>query len=368
MLILILLSILTFSFAQTPKSCQRYIEEFCSENKTIPCLLKNEKKLSEECKQELQRAGQAAKATGVRGGTGLASFGGVIGNFGLVPSGKTVVNYTGMVAPDSSGFQQHKGSISTPIWQNEKESFSLSLGGGTLYHDQKFLLGDKKILVPQTLQRVELGGSYSRRLEGHRIFGVRGGFGSASDRPFYGTRDLMFNMNAYYGRPTEKNRYWFWTVFVSNNNPLLNYIPIPGFIYLYKSGNFTGMFGLPFASVQWTPVDPIILSASFFVSTLNLEAAYGTRDKFQPYLGFNLGQQSFLRHDREDDDDRLFLEEKKLFAGLRSPLTKDISSDVQVGQSFDRTFFEGRNFRDRESGEAHLDASWYLSLNLIITY
>jgi hypothetical protein len=58
------------------------------------------------------------------------------------------------------------------------------------------------------------------------------------------------------------------------------------------------------------------------------------------------------------------MEEKKLFIGARTSLTETISGDVQVGQSFDRRFFEGKRFSDKDSGVASLEASWYLGTNL----
>ncbi len=354
------------------ESCKEEIQIFCPGTekglKQLECLLKNEKELSNQCKQELQRLSKAVKETGARGGGGLSSFGGVIGGMGLVAPDRRVLSYSGSMAPQNDRLDRHRLNFSSPIWAHGKETFSMSLGAGSLNLQEKYVLDKKKVEVPQHYNRVELGGNYSKALKNNRVLGVRASIGSASDKVFHSSRELIFSMNASYAYPSEdKNNFWMLTVFMSNNNPLANFVPIPGFVYFHKTSKFTGMFGLPFASMQWTPVDPWLFFASIFVTNINLEAVYGHRDQIQFYTGFSMAQEAYLRVDRERSLDRLFLDEKKLFLGARAPLTKNLFTDLQFGQSFDRKVFEGRSYGDRRMGEDNLKNSLYgtLSLNVI---
>lgn len=77
-------------------------------------------------------------------------------------------------------------------------------------------------------------------------------------------------------------------VMMSNNSPLGTYVPIPGFFYIYRTPTFTGLFGLPILSMQWTPVNPWSFSFSAFGPTIKSEVTYGTVDKtqFLPGLGW----------------------------------------------------------------------------------
>ncbi len=375
---LVFFALITVSFTlmaeERPLSaCQLEIKEHCPNEtvrpNTINCLLKLEKEVTPQCKQELQRLGKVVEATGARGGGGLSSFGGVMGGIGLLPPKKTIVSLNGQLAPEGNPtvIEQSKINIATPIWSDGGESFSMSVNAGRLsFNEQQSF--DTGIKTPKELNRIELGAQYSKAMKSKRMFGLRTSIGSASDKPFHSSDEITFSLNSFYTNPgSTENTHWIWTVFLSNNNPLINYVPIPGFIYLYKTEKFTGMFGLPFLSIQWTPIEPWIFSMSYFITNFNSEIAYGFRDKVQTFTGFSISQQSFLRADRDELRDRLFFNEKKIFAGIRSPLTKSISGEIQSGMAFDRKLKEGESFNDTEM-ESDFGRSWYLgmSLNILI--
>lgn len=372
---LIALLIISSSYAAEeshPSACQLEIEKHCpsvtSRKDTLSCLLKYESEVSDKCKQELQRLSKVVEATGARGGGGMASFGGVMGGIGLMPPKKTVIAINGMLAPEGTPtvIEQSKFNVATPVWNKNGEAFALSLSASQIAFNEKRSF-DSGIKTPKELQRLDLGAQYSRALANKGFFGLRGSLGSASDRPFDTDEEVTFSLTSFYTRPEDTDRQWIWTVFLSNNNSFANYIPIPGFIYLYKTEGFTGMFGLPFMSLQWTPKVPWILSMSYFITNFNSEIAYGLRDKFQTFAGFAISQQNFLRAEREERKDRLFFNEKKVFAGVRSPLTQGVSGEVQSGISFDRKLKEGESFNDTHM-EADFKRSWYVSasLNLVL--
>lgn len=281
-----------------------------------------------------------------------------------MPPQKTVVALNGNLSTEGKPtvIEQSKMSIATPIYNKNGESFAMSLGGGRILFNesQVFDNGEK---TPKSLERVDLGVQYSTTLKKRAFWGLRGSLGSASDQPFRTKEEVTFSLSTFYTKPGDGRGQWIYTVFLSNNNSLANYIPIPGFIYLYRNQGFTGMFGLPFLSIQWTPKAPWLFSMSYFITNFNNEIAYGLRDKFQTFLGFAISQQNFLRADREERTDRLFFNEKKIFLGTRSPLTNEISGEFQTGLSFDRKLKEGKRFNDIDL-EADMGRSWYLSFNL----
>lgn len=51
-------------------------------------------------------------------------------------------------------------------------------------------------------------------------------------------------------------------------------------------------------------------------------------------LRFGWSQQSFLRHDREFTEDRLYVDEKKAFLGVRTPFAARLSAELQGGFAF----------------------------------
>ena len=373
--------LLSFSFVSFSVLGQSLFKEHCGDDvsKLCPslnssqehfdCLVKNKNNLSVKCGQELDRLAAILKNTGTRGSGGLSSFSGLMGGMGLAPAKKKIITYSGSYAPehDPAAVQQHKLTFSTPLWAQGKESFAMSLNSGRVHFDRSQNWKNETIKTPRTLDRVELGGQYSRQLENSRLLGIRGSVGSASDKIFYDTKEITFSLNATYTKPAGDNNFWILTAFMSNNNPFLNYIPIPGFIYLKKTENFTGMFGLPFLSMQWTPAKSLMFSTSFFITNFNSDVTYLITDKFQVFSGFAITQQTFLRQERRNLQERLFFNEKKVYVGLRIPMGGQFSGDIQVGETFDRKLREGKRYND-SSLSADYGRSWYQSLSLTMLY
>ncbi|MES2525612.1 MAG: hypothetical protein V4598_00940 [Bdellovibrionota bacterium] len=340
---------------------EKYCAPFTSPVEQTNCLVLNREQLSPQCLQELQRLNQIVKETGSRSG-GLASFGGITGGLGLVPPKKTILTAEGLSAWQGNPVVMNQGraSLTSPVWTSGEKSFTSSLSASTVKINERVIApdGDKV----GELHRVELGGNYSRMSDTKGLLGVRGSLGSAGDKLFHSSRDFIFSASAYYAPPEqEKDSHWIYTLSIFNNNGFANYIPLPGFIYLYKTETFTGMFGLPFLSMQWTPVKPWLLSFSFFITNLKSSISYSLSDSSILSLGFSINQQVFLREDREENRDRLFLNDKRIYLGYRQILSQALNLEIQGGQSFDRSLREGRRFNDTE-WRRDLGRSYYASL------
>lgn len=345
----------------------QYCEEdrirFCSDRKGFPdvssCLIEHERDVSKECQQELERFIQMKRQT--------LSSGGALNPFGAPPG--PLISYDGRYSPGahSSTYTEHKLHVTSPVHTSEASSVSLFLTGGTVH------VGDSPVLdsgkeVPADLYRVELGTQYFRKLPENRNWGVRGSFGSAGDRPFARFDEVTFSLIANYGFPGSENGYWKLNVFISNNSPIGNYIPIPGFGYLYKTESFTGLFGFPVLSLQWTPVFPWSFSLGILGPNIQSEAAYGTVDRFQLFSGFYWTRQNYLPSVRDHDKDRLTLEEMKAAVGFRAPLGESMLAELQLGQAFDRGVYIGSGPLNKDGGSASLPSDWYVSTALKLRY
>jgi hypothetical protein len=357
--------------AHAEDPCSAELARFCSDQKTdltkSACLASHKDELSTECKKELVRLNQLVKDTGARG-AGLSSYGGVMGGLGLIPPQKSVVTFEGAYAWEGNPTVVNQGKIglNSPLWKKDGSSFTSSLSAGTIQFNEA-------VSVPKgdaisELHRVEAGGQYSKITEEKKSIGLRGTFGSAGDKPFASSREFIFSVNGFYApTPKSDDSMWVYTVFLSNNTPLLNYVPIPGFIYFMKKNEFTGMFGLPFMSVQWTPFKKWLFSGSFFITNFKASAIYLLQDSTQ--FGFNFAniQQTFLREDRTNFRDRLFFNERRLYAHARQVLSPDLVLELQSGISFDRNLREGKSFTQK-NWEQDLGRSWFVGTNLIVSF
>lgn len=274
-----------------------------------------------------------------------------------------LVTYDERWSGNTSSYNERKFSVTKPVMKTEKETMSLSLLGSQIQFGDTIFL-DSGTELPTELSRVEIGTLYFHQLEGRRNWGLRGIIGYAGDELFKHGRDVSFTVTAHYGFPGTGYGFWMWTVFLSNNSPLLNYVPLPGFVYFYKTGTFTGLFGLPFATMKWRPTIDWSLGLSVVGTNVSSEIAYGSLDTWQFFTGFNWSRQSFILTDRAPRGDRLTLEEKKYGFGIRTPLLDMLDAEVQASYVYDRSIYMGQGLSNRDRGSARVNSSPYVSASM----
>jgi len=292
----------------------------------------------------------------------------VLGTLGFLPVSVPQFSYGGWLAPHAAPgeIDQERLILQVPIYHEGGDNFSLNAGANSLHFGGAQTLDSSGILVPVSLYKVDLGGAYSHDLGEGKLWGARLSVGSASDKPFDGIGVTTFGASAYYSWESSEQSRWILTVFASNNNPILDYIPIPGFIYLYQTKTFIGLFGIPLTSMVWMPSDGWMFTLSAFGPTINAEIAYGDRQGVSVFTGFNWSQQIFLREARPDPNDRLYFDEKHIPFGVRFPLFKAIKTDLVVGYAFDGSVYEGTKFGTKENGQSPLGHSIYGAWNFKI--
>ncbi|MCX5906724.1 MAG: hypothetical protein NTY64_05945 [Deltaproteobacteria bacterium] len=72
------------------------------------------------------------------------------------------------------------------------------------------------------------------------------------------------------------------------------------------------------------------------------------------YGGFEWRNERYFRADRRDEEQRLCYYEKRLTAGVQVYLNRQISIDLSAGYAFDRFYFEGKNYGDRDENRLDL--------------
>ncbi len=251
-------------------------------------------------------------------------------------------------------------NVSMPIYKTETDTFSTTINGGSLRLSESLILSSGRA-VPNDFYRADIGIQYSHKLPEQRAWGIRGSLGYAGDKINKSTES--FNMSANYSYPGSEGQ-WVLMLIMSNNSPLGAFVPIPGFIYIYRTPTLTGLFGVPIFSMHWTPINPWSFSFSAFGPTLRTEAAYETTDKAQLFTGLAWKQQRYILSERTNKDERLTIEEKNIEVGFRKPLFKGVFSEFQTGNSFNRSIYAGDGLFNREAGTVDLDSNWYLKWSI----
>lgn len=348
-----------------PSACAPEVAQFCADKtnprETARCLMGRFAELAPQCKQEIERYLQFLAGAEERGGGALSSFGGP----NAMGPPIAIVTYDGRYMPgqQSPSLAEHRFFLSLPVHKGEASTVATSLAAGQVRLGESILLDSGKT-VPQLLHRYEIGGQYFSRLPEKRMFSVRASAGYSGDKPSEANKDASYSVNMSYGRPASGNGYWMFMAFMTNNSPFLNYVPIPGVIYLHRTPTFTGMFGLPILSMQWTPVNPWAFSLSVFITNVQSEISYGHRNRPQGFLHYGFTQQSYIPHDRGKERDRLTLREQKLSTGLRTPIYRKTQLEIQVGHSFDRSIYIGEGIMNKDRGAADIKPDLFGTLGI----
>lgn len=284
------------------------------------------------------------------------------------PSNKIKLEYSGFTEPVEP-MNNNRFSAQIPLYYGPTDTWNMSLRGSNLTVPKGIdIPGSTLIEVPESLATAELGLQYTHKMDGERTIGGGLSYGSASDRMFSTNDSITVGANLFYSFPSENNDRWIWALFYTNNSPVFRNFPIPAVAYYFKRSTVLGAVGLPFIFLRYTPFEAPWAFTLFDVATIvKAEVSYGPPISSY-FAGFDWNQQTWLRHDVQDTDNKLYFDEKKVFVGTRFLLAKIIFTELEVGQSFDRSFYEGQGLGKKETGTAFLPSSWFAAWNFKFEY
>lgn len=251
--------------------------------------------------------------------------------------------------PAELGMVQQDFSLSAPLRQSAADEWAASVR----IRNQEFATGavlpDTGDPFPDALWNVRIGTSYRHRFDSGWIGALTVTVGSPSDRPFASAAELDVSATTVLRVPSRDRDAWIFFLNYGNNREFLPHIPIPGFGYSYQpSDQLTAVVTTGFVSLEYRPVEKLTLTASYVaVRTVDVRATYQIFRPVRLWVGFDWTNERYLRAGRLDRDDRLFYYEKRVRAGAIIGLARQLFVDITVGYSFDRFYFEGEDYGDR---------------------
>jgi len=244
----------------------------------------------------------------------------------------------------------------TPLHQDENSELALTTGLSLLDIATTARLTDADADLTDHLWQPYFGGFYRKVLDEGKMAGAFLEISSPSDKPFDSIHEIAVNASAFFRVPAQDQNAWYYFLNFSNNREFLNNIPIPGLGYFQQHRpSLQTMLGAPLSSLRWTPSEKLTAEAIYmFLRTIHLKVTYECSQRLKIYSGFDWQNQSYLRAGRSDHDDRLFYYEKRILAGIDLAVTENIRLDIHGGYSFDRFFFEGEDYDDRDENRISL--------------
>jgi hypothetical protein len=263
-------------------------------------------------------------------------------------------------------FMQQRLRLLAPIAQNDHFEWAALAGFKVLPFDTDAILPDTQTPFPETLWEIQFGTAARWKLSNEWIIGGDAMIGSPSDRPF-GSIDVMsFQGDAFVRIPWKASFAWIFVVSYSNSREFAPDYPLPGLMFSYEPGrHFHLLVGVPSTSVRWTPTSDLELSVSYFiVRRLRAQAAYRIWGPVWLTAGFEWDNQRFFRYDRTDEDARLTYYDKRAIGGVRWDITRNVFLEASGGYAFDRFWFEGQSYNDRNQNRVKIDSGPILMLRV----
>ncbi len=267
---------------------------------------------------------------------------------------------------DFRQFEQNL-SLRYALIQNEDRELYFALDSHLVDLDTTGVFDETGAAVPGGLYNVGAGALYRQTVHEDWRVGGQLRVGSASDKLFNSTDEMYLQGLAFLQVPHLEHTSWIAVLAVNTN---LQFPVIPGFAYTFPvSKQALAVVGFPFLGAAGQLTDKFGFQIVYRpLRNVDVSANYQVTERVRPYAGFRWRGQYFSRADRADSDDRILLEDKRLFGGTVFDLTDKVALDLQAGYLFDRQLGEGDDYSDRNDNNFRIDSTWYASLALNVQF
>jgi hypothetical protein len=268
--------------------------------------------------------------------------------------------------PAELGMLQQDFSLTGPLVQSANNEWYASFR----IRNQEFATGailpDTGEPFPDELWNIRFGTGYRHRFESGWIGGLDVTVGSPSDKPFASIDEMDINATAILRVPARNKDAWIFFMNYGSNREFWPHIPIPGFGYAWEpSDQLSAVITTGVLSLQYRPIETLTLSASYVaVRTVDVRLTYQLFRPVRVWIGFDWTNERYLRAERADPDDRLFYYEKRVRAGAIIGLARWLYTDVTVGYSFDRFYFEGESYSDRDQNRVDVGSGPFVQFRV----
>jgi hypothetical protein len=256
---------------------------------------------------------------------------------------------------------QQDFSFALPLWQdttNEWSAFTRVRGEFFQTHAHLPATGQP---FPNELWNIQFGMAYRHQFANGWLGGGAVSVGSASDQPFARLHDLFIGENAFLRVPQGTHNAWLFSLAYAPTSELP--FPLPGVAYLaHPSEQFLAAIGLPLY-LRYRPWDTLTLEGSYMLlRTVHARATYQLLPPVRLFAGFDWENESYRLADRLHDKDRFFSYDKRLTAGVQCLINRSLALELTSGYIFDRFYFEGQGYSDRNQNRIDVGAGPIVSL------
>jgi hypothetical protein len=265
--------------------------------------------------------------------------------------------------PTSLGFVRQDLSLIHPFYQDASNEWSAAFHLGNELFQTAAVLPATGRAFPRDLWNIHLSTTYRHLFENGWIAGGSVSVGSASDQPFHSYSEMTIGLNGFLRLPQGEHNAWLFTLSYANTSQVP--FPLPGVAFVWQPAeNFRMHIGLPF-QVMYRPIDDLTLDFSYMLlTTLHAKATYKLLPRLDIYTAFDWSNEGYLLADRANPRDRLFYYDKRFSGGVKYVWSEHFSLDLATGYDFDRYWFQGQRYGERNFNRVDVGSGVFLSFQV----
>jgi hypothetical protein len=266
------------------------------------------------------------------------------------------------------GYLEHDFSLNVPVWRDSRNDLSVLANVGFEDFSTDAVLADGRPF-PDQLWDVTVGATYRHRFDNGWIGGVRLAISSPSDEPFNSWDEMAIRVGAFLRVPQGPRDAWLFSLHYSTTREFLPYVPFPGIAYYYNPNDrFQALFGIPLA-LHYRPVDYVFVDFAYAPIT-TIRARVGVRpwQATEFFVAYSWEHETYFLADRPDTDDRFFAYSQRVSAGVRFGPFQGVRVELAGGYAFDRFYFEGENYGDRDQNRIDIDSGPFVTARLDVRF
>jgi hypothetical protein len=270
---------------------------------------------------------------------------------------------------DPSPYTESRGRINFVLLQDPIDSLqtTIKVQQNTFPQGYIFYSDPNQTAVPIQLTDIDLSVTYKHKLEDGNDWALLVNGGSDSDIPFNSIFEVDWGVTGTYHLKVDQLHSWIFFLNFSPTRSFLPGVPLPGAGYLIiNPENHTQIFiGIPFF-IAWQPDSKWNLSLSYFIATvIDAEASRKLNDSgLKAHFNFQWSNELWLIANRADNQQHLIFDEKKVVAGLKSPLGENFFGDLIGGFIFDQTLLLGHSITSSNMPNITLPVGIFAQANL----
>jgi hypothetical protein len=174
---------------------------------------------------------------------------------------------------------------------------------------------------------------------------------SYSDKPFNSFDEIDIELIGAHRILQSEMSSLFIGLSYSTKQSFLKHIPLPILLYEYDKKPLYILGGIPLLNAHWHITDELSLNLSYIpvitIVTGSVSLKYRLNESFEMSLLADAEQSKFLIADRQNKDEKLFIE--KIKAGLRISnwTSPSLKLSCFLGYAFKGRFYKGEKFNDK---------------------